>query len=495
VIPSAKAFEFRGETLVAVPHRLDEVKVLRNLGHSAPSPAKFFYAFPGRFKPFEAQLETVDFLTVNPRAFVLSEMGCGKTLSCLWAWDYLRSIGKANKLLVVAPLSTLSAVWEQEIFQSFPSLAIAVLHGSKDRRLKLLKDDSFDVYIINHHGMEVVEKELIAKTSIDTVIVDELATFRNGSTDLWKSLRKVCLGRERVWGLTGTPTPNSPTDAYAQVKLIAPSNVPHFFGQWRDMVCIKKGPFAWEPRKNATQIVANVMRPAIRFTRADCVDLPETMYTDRDVALTKEQADAYKQMLSSLRADLANGTLQAINEAVKISKLIQCCVGAGYDVNGNGIRLDVTPRITELLDIIEQSEGKVLTFVPFTAALEQVAEKLSAHHDVAVVHGGTSKSARDTIFSEFQKTAAPRVIVANAGTLSHGLTLTAASSVVWFGPPSSSEQYTQANARVTRPGQKKNTLIVHMIGSPVEKKIYTRLKKRQSLQGLLLDILEERENV
>lgn len=493
VIPSAKLFTFRGQTLVAVPCKLDEVMVLRNLGHAAPSPASLFYDFPGRFKPFDAQRETVEFLTLNPRAFVLSEMGCGKTLSALWAYDYLRSIGKAKKLLVVAPLSTLECVWADEIFGNMMHLSVAVLHGSKERRLKLLANDDFDAYIINHHGVEVIAKELVAKREIDTVIIDEIATFRNANTNLWKSLKKVCTGRARLWGLTGTPQPNAPTDIYGQCKLIVPEKVPPFFTHFRDSVMVKKSAFRWEARDNALQITSEIMKPSIRFVRSDCLDLPDTTYTDRSVDLTKDQKDAYKQMLASLRADLANGQLLAVNEAVKLGKLLQICCGSAYDPKGNPVHLDISTRISELLEIIEQASGKVITFVPFTSALERIAEELAQHHEIGVVHGGTSASQRRDIFNVFQKTDSMRVLVANAGTLSHGLTLTAASTIVWLGPPTSAEQYAQANARVTRPGQKQNTLIVHMVGSPVEKKIYARLRKRQALQGLLLDLLKTGE--
>ena len=491
IIPSARTFTFRGQTLVAVPHRLEETAVLRNLGHAAPSPIEHYYEWPGKFKPFDAQKTTAAFLTVNPKGFVLSEMGTGKTLSTLWAYDYLRSIGKANKLLVVAPLSTLECVWADEVFGSLPHLSVAVLHGSKDRRLKLLANNSFDVYVINHHGVEVVAKELIEKTEIDTVIIDEVATFRNTSTTLWKSLNKVCRGRERLWALTGTPTPNEPTDAYGQCKLIVPGKVPPFFGQFRDALMRKVSMFKYEARPDATELVAQIMRPSIRFVRAECLDLPPTTITDREVQLTKEQKEAYKQMLGSLKAELANGQILAVNEAIKIGKLLQICCGAAYDPKGNTVHLDVSTRITELLDIIDQASGKIIVFVPFTSALEQVVEKLSEHHVVGVVHGGVSKTARDDIFRAFQKGKEMKVLAANAGTLSHGLTLTAADTVVWFGPPTSNEQYLQANARVTRPGQTKNTLVLHMIGSPVEARIYKRLKKRQSMQGLLLELLTD----
>jgi SNF2 family DNA or RNA helicase len=492
VIPSAKVFQFQGKTLTAIPHRVDEVVVLRNLGYNAPSPIELFYDWPGRFKPFQAQEATASFLTINPRGFVLSEMGTGKTLATLWAWDYLRSIGKANKLLIVGPLSTLECVWASEIFQNMPHLSVAVLHGSKERRLKLLAGD-FDVYIVNHHGVEVIASELAKRQDIDTVVVDEVAIYRNCKTKLWKAMNKVCRGRQRLWGLTGTPTPNEPSDAYGQCKLIVPERVPSYFTLFRDKVMQQKSMFKWEPRSNATQVVADAMRPSIRFVRAECMDLPPTMFTDREVALTKEQAEAYRQMLSQLRAELASGSLLAVNEAVKLGKLLQICCGAAYGPKGDTVLVDVSTRINEVLDLIEQAQGKVLVFVPFTSALQQVVDELSKHHKVGMVHGGTSKSARDKIFHEFQKEKSMRVLCANAGTLSHGLTLTAADTSVWFGPPASSEQYQQANARVTRPGQTRSTLIAHLIGSPVEKRIYARLRRRQNLQGLLLDMLTDEE--
>ena len=97
VIPKAKIFDHKGKQFVAVKHGVDEVKVLRNMGIQAPSPIKHYYGWPGRFKPFFAQRETADFLTSNNRGFVLNDIGTGKTLSCLWAYDYLRSVGWLTK--------------------------------------------------------------------------------------------------------------------------------------------------------------------------------------------------------------------------------------------------------------------------------------------------------------------------------------------------------------------------------------------------------------
>ncbi len=489
VIPSAKRFEFQGAQLVAVPHKLDEVRVLRNLGIDAPAPIEHYYPWPGRFSPFEAQRETASFLTLNPKAFVLNDLGTGKTLSTLWAFDYLRAAGIARRMLVVSPLSTLERTWADEIFGNFPHLTYSVLHGPRAKRIALLEQEA-DIYLINHDGLKVVLPQLLARADIDTVVVDEIASFRNQSTDRWKALRKVTANRDRVWGLTGTPTPNLPTDAWAQCRIICPERVPGYFGRFRDMVMRQAGPFKWEVRKGAEAIVADAMQPSVRFTRDQCVDLPPVMYEPRQVALTKDQDAAYKQMMDKLRIEVQQRQVTAVNEAVKISKLLQIACGVIYDGNGDEVCLPCTPRIDVVREIIEEANTKVIVFVPFKAALNYVADQLRKDFTVEVISGDVGKTARDTTFGAFQKLKDPHVLVAQPAAMSHGLTLTAASTIIWYAPVTSNEVYQQANGRITRPGQRHSQLIVNIEGTAVERKMYKRLQDKEKLQGLLLDLVK-----
>lgn len=110
---------------------------------------------------------------------------------------------------------------------------------------------------------------------------------------------------------------------------------------------------------------------------------------------------------------------------------------------------------------------------------------------MAIVHGETSKRNRDEIFRAFQQDPEPRVIVANPGTLQHGLTLTAANTIIWAAPVHSLETWEQANGRVTRPGQKRNTLIVSIEGTALERKVYDRLQSKGRVQGTLLELINE----
>lgn len=497
VIPTSVLVNHNGSTLVAVPHRPDETRVLRNLGFDVPDPMPIHYDWPkvsGRYDPFAAQRDTASFLTMNSRAFCLNGMGTGKTNSALWAYDYLRRTKQVKKVLVVCPLSTMERTWADSVFNTFSHLDAVVLHGTRDRRIKLLKQD-VDVYIINIDGLASIKTELAKRPDIDLIVVDELALARNSGTDRWKILNEICNKQttRRVWGMTGSPTPNAPTDAWAQCKLVTPDNpnVPKYFSAFRDKVMRQLTQFKWAARPDANDTIYQMMQPAIRFSLDDCTDLPEQTFITREVEMTPEQKKAYKDMLSKLATDYQGGQILAVNEAVKANKLIQIACGVAYGTGGEEIVIPSKPRLDVVKEIIEESEGKVIVFVPLTGALESVASELRKEFTVETVHGGTSKNERDRIFGEFQRNDEPRVLVANAAAMSHGLTLTAATTIVWYAPVHSNETYEQACARVRRPGQTKTTVIVHIAGTDVERRVYKRLQEKQSMQGLLLEMMKE----
>ena len=490
IMPSARSFTVKGAPLIAVPHRTLETQLLRNLGYDAPAPIRTYYQWPGRFKPFHAQKEAAAFLSMHRRAFNLSELGTGKSLASLWAYDYLRSMGQMNKCLVISPLSTLERTWADELFHHFPHLTYTVLYGSKEKRIKLLKED-FDVYIINHDGVGIIEPHLVTRTDIDLVIVDEVAQCaRNASTTRWKKINLV-VNRHRepraCWGMSGTPTPNAPTDAWAQCRLIVPEAVPPYFNRFKGTVMKQLTQFKWEAKAESTEIVRKIMQPSVRFTRDECLDLPPLMYETRAVTLTPEQNKAYKEMVAKLRTEAEHGEITAVNEAVKMGKLVQIGCGVVYANDGSEVSIPATSRVAEARNIVASAEGKVIVFVPYVSSVKMLAKELAKDFSVEIIHGGVSKSERDRIFKSFQKDKDPKVLVAHPAAMSHGLTLTAASTIVWYSCITSNEIFEQANGRINRPGQKMNNFIICLEGTPVEKRIYERLRSKQKMQGALLD--------
>lgn len=495
VIPSAKVFTHKGKEFVAVKHGPDETKVLRNIGIEAPYPILYHYNWPGRFTPFEHQRDTAGFMSVENRCFNLNGMGTGKTAATLWAYDYLRSVGKVTKALVITPLSTLERTWADEIFSSFPHLEAVVLHGSREKRLKLLEQDA-DIYLINHDGIKVpgFVEALAARPDIDLVIVDEIAQVaRTAGTGRFNALRDI-INRQvprKAWGLTGTPTPNSPVDAWAQCRLLVPEKVHPYLNRFKDQVMRQVSTFTWIPREEATQVVHDAMQPSIRYALEECIDLPECIYETREAQLTKVQAEAYRDMLTKLRIQAANGDITAANEAVKAQKLIQIACGSAY-ADDDVVEFDAGPRIEVLLEVIEQAGAKVIVFAPFVAAVKKVVEAVKNEgYSVESIYGEVSKGERDRILGAFQNDADPRILVAQPGTMSHGLNLTAANTIVWYAPITSNDIFQQANARVRRPGQKQTQLVVTIEGTEIERKYYRRLKDKQKVQGILLDMIQD----
>lgn len=447
-------------------------------------------------QPWAIQRTTTALLAKSPRAYVLNEFGTGKTRSVIWAADYLKRNHNIGPVLVTAPLSTLVPVWETELFRLDVKARVQILHGSKQDRLDRLATPA-DWYIINHHGLDLIGDALEFK-GFAVFVIDELAVLRNSRTRWWRAARRIIdNGNVRyVWGLTGSPTPKAPTDAWAQIKLLTPGNTTRTFTRFRDLTMNQITQFRWVRKPTAVSLIHQQMQPAVRFTLNDVTELPKTIYRRYNIELEPLAAKAYKLMLDKLRMQTNNGeTITAANEGILQSKLLQVSCGFIYTDTKGILRLPVQPRLDALLNIIESTDRKFIVFVPFVHALEGVAAHLlKADEDIVVVHGGTPVGLRNKIFRSFQETDSPRGIVAHPGCMAHGLTLTAANTIIWYSPTNSFETYEQANARIVRPGQTSKTLIAHLVGTSVERAVYQRLQDRKSFQGLLLGLFKGQEH-
>lgn len=461
---------------------------------------RYNYKFPGRFEPFKHQLETWEALIRNPRFFVFNDIGTGKTLSSLWAADFLQQHKKIGKVLIVTTLSTVWCVWADELFKTFPHKKFGILHASsKARRLKELAKDC-DFYIVNHDGIKVLEAELHGRPDITHIILDEGAQFRNKRTDKWATLNRLCgpvtvrgttTYLRSVWWMTGSPMPHAPTDVWAQCRIVNPNMVSKYFSHFRDLVMYQQNMYKWSPRTGWERYIYSLLEPiAIRFERDKCLDLPPCVTEMRICDMSADQAKAYQQMRKTLVLELKQGHITAANEGVKRLKLLQLACGAVYDESGNVITVDVKPKLRVLFETLEEAGGKVLIFTPFKHVTAMLYKVLKKKYSVDVVTGDTGTSKRTKIFNAFQE-GDLQLIVAHPQTMAHGLTMTASSTIIWWGPIDSYEIYEQATGRITRPGAKQKQTIVQLVCSDIERLVYERLAGKQSMQGLLLDLLRK----
>ncbi len=509
ILKCATGAQLINGSYTGVPVTLENLQVLRVLGYPVIRPLDQYDWPRSPFikNPFHAQTETSNFLAVHPRACVLSDMGTGKTLASLWAADALMRDAEARgdvfRTLVVAPLSTLSTVWMDAIFGHFMSRRKAViLHGSAEQRIKALAEPA-DFYLINHDGIKVGAKRnkqrrlelsgfagaLQARSDIRLVVIDEVGAFRDYRSLRSKVAKSVLATRDYLWLLTGTPTPNGPEDAYGIGMLLnGCSGEP--FTHYKQRVMLQVSQFKWVPKAGANEAAQKLMQPSIRFSIEDCTDLPELTMQTRDVDLSDEQTKLLKRLKIDLMVEMERGTVTVANEAALRLKMMQVCQGVVYDSHHDTHKLDCAPRLAVLREIIEEAGSKVIVFAPFISVVNMLKFSLK-DYSTRVILGETPVKERTEIIRAFQQERDPHVLIAHPETISHGQTLTAAATTVWYGPTDKTDVYIQANKRMHRPGQKRPCSVVNLASTPVEREVYRRLASNESMQGLLLKMVKE----
>lgn len=493
IFPNLRYSLTAGQQVCAVPLSLESARLLRNMGIEAPSPIRTEYDWPIRpdWKVGYWQMDTAEFFTLNKRAHCHNAMRTRKTFSTLWALDYLQKKGAINKALIVAPISSLELAWADTLFINFPRKKYAVLHAAAGKRKELLAQDK-DVYIVNHHGVEIILDELVARPDIDCVVIDEVHEYFNSKTSKFKALNKFINGRgvdSWVWGLTGTPTPEGrPTDAFGQAKLVRPEAYKGSYTAFKNETMQQFGPFRWVSRKGAEDIVHRVLSPSIRFTRAVVTDMQPTVI-ERHAELSAQQKKHLNELLKQAATEIDGTTITAVNAAVLIQKVTQASAGVVYGPNGEFCEMDFGPRMDVLRELIAGNDEKCLVFVPFTGALEAVARELRKHWSVAIVNGDTPAGRRNEIFRNFQSSKDPHIIVAHPQTMSYSLNLCAASLLVHYAPTPSGKIFQQANARIDGDNQKVKQDIALISATQTERRIYQALLGKGKFQDIVTDLL------
>jgi SNF2 family DNA or RNA helicase len=268
--------------------------------------------------------------------------------------------------------------------------------------------------------------------------------------------------------------------------------VPKYFNHVRDELMVKISNFKWLPKKDAITKAFAYMQPSVRYTLDDIAELPEFVSQTIEAAQSKEQARVYTDLRRHCVTMVQSGTITAANAGVVMSKLLQVSAGWLYDSAKAAHDMGATARHEAIADAIDASRNKVIVFCNYLHSLHGLADYLNSRGYIPhVVHGDTPLSERSRIFNKFQNTSDPAPLIAHPRCVSHGLTLTAADTVIWNGPPLSAETYDQANARIRRVGQHFKQLFLHLASTPVERRVYQMLINRILTQDSFLELLED----
>lgn len=448
-----------------------------------------------KYDPHDYQTYAKSFILEHPIAAILLDMGLGKTAITLTALcDLLFDSFEAHRVLVIAPLRVASQTWPDELrkWEHLSNLRFSVAVGTEAERKAALRAKA-DIYIINRENVQWLIEDSGIPFNYDTVVIDELSSFKNHQTKRFRSLMKARHKVKRVIGLTGTPSSNGLMDLWAEYRLLdMGQRLGRFIGQYRTAYFIpdkRNGQviFSYKPLPDAEkQIYDKIADVTISMKSTDHLQMPELVTAEYPVTLSGKERERYDDLKQDLVLKLADGDVTAANAAALSGKLCQMANGAVY--SDDGIIHHIHDRKLDALeDLIEAANGKpVLVAYWYKHDLERISTRLKDRH-IPFTKLDTSGS-----ITSWNEGAWPVALIhpASAG---HGLNLqSGGSTIIWFGLTWSLELYQQTNARLWRQGQNADTVVLHHIiaKNTIDERVMKALRDKDKTQTALIDAVK-----
>ena len=328
--------------------------------------------------------------------------------------------------------------------------------------------------------------DLCKKGIIGMCAADEMHKMKNPTAQQTKGFLK-CLPYCRI-GMTGTPLMNSPMDLYVILKWLGYES--HAFYSFKQHYCVMGGYGGYEivGYKNLDQLTAQVREIMLRRLKSEVLDLPEKIYVDDIVDMDGKQAVMYKEVEAGLKADYINGDIDLTNP---LSALIRLRQTTGYpgilsETITESAKLD---RMEEIVENCISNDEKVIIFSNWTQMTNAICNKLkSAGYKVGVITGETPDISRQEIVDVFQNSSDLKVLVGTIGAMGTGLTLTAATTVIFVDEPWNKALFDQAVDRAHRIGQKNNiTVYSIMCKDTIDERIHNLIYKKGAMSDAIID--------
>ncbi len=448
------------------------------------------------FIPHQYQEFAENHVIDNSIAGLLLGMGLGKTVITLTAIDKLiNTYFDAGKVLIIAPLRVAQDTWsrEKDKWDHLQHLRISKILGTRPQREKALKADA-DVYVINRENIPWLVSMTGNRWPFDTVVIDELSSFKSSKSKRFRALRRVRPMITRIIGLTGTPSPNGLMDLWAQLYLLdRGERLGKTISEYRDRYFIpgkRDGHivYEWKQKKEAEdRIYDKISDICVSMSAEDWLKLPKRIERTVQVSLSSTARKNYGKLEKDLLLPFEEGDVTADTAAVLSNKLLQLANGAVYNEK-KAVQEIHDAKLDALEDIVEAANGKtILCFYTYKHDLSRIlkrfpeAKKLEGPEDIA----------------KWNKGEIP-LLLTHPASAGHGLNLQdGGHNVVWFGLTWSLELYQQANARLDRQGQKESVVIQHLVAADsIDETVVARLADKTAGQDALLEAVKARiENV
>ncbi|MEW6943611.1 DEAD/DEAH box helicase [Trueperella pyogenes] len=443
-----------------------------------------------RYTPHNYQHRAISHILTHHNTVLLLGMGLGKTSITLTALAALHNTGQAGKTLIIAPKRVATHTWPAELtkWDHLASLSSVVLAGSPAKRQALLEDPA-PLHIINRENVPWLVQTLGDRWDYDTVVIDELSSFKNASSKRNRALTRVRGRITRMIGLTGTPTSTGLLDLFGQYKLIDPSIFGTRITAYRERyfqptTYVYGRPVGWEPRQGAQDAIYEAIRPVtMSMTAEDYLDVPEAIFVNHAVSIPPKARTTYDTLKRDLVTHINTETIDATSAATLAGKLLQLSAGAIYTDPNSTEWIDVhNAKLDALEDLVEAANGQpLLVAYWYTHDLARIRKR--------VPNARLLDTAQD--FEDWNKGLIPVGLIhpASAG---HGLNLQAGGHlIVWYTLTWSLELYQQLNARLHRQGQQHPVTITHLVAEDtIDARVLVSLTRKDATQAALVDAVK-----
>tara|TARA_R100001163_G_scaffold65600_1_gene63462 strand:+ start:908 stop:2257 length:1350 start_codon:yes stop_codon:yes gene_type:complete len=439
--------------------------------------------------PYAHQKITTDFIVDTNTCLITSDPGTGKTRAVLDAHAIL-----GGKTLVLAPLSILEAAWGEDINKFQPEIKYGVAYAKN--RKQVFEDNENEMVITNFEAVNFLSKNTHYCEQFDTIVIDEFTAFKNREAKRSKNLKKIISYFTNRIAMSGTPNSNTILDIWHPALLIDDGKrLGTRFYAFRHQVCTPKfNGFAneWIDKPGIEEAVADKLSDiSIRFALSDCIDLPDNIVRTVNTKLTPNIQKQYKTLADESVLYTKSGTVNAVNAAARVKKLLQLVTGAVYDEDGV-VQFVHQERYDIVMTLVNQRAHSLVAFnwKHERDALVELANKEGITYDI--IDGTVPAERRKDIVARYQA-GQIKVLFCHPQSASHGLTLTRASTVIWCSPTYNAEHYQQFNQRIYRAGQtqKTETILIQARGTwepEVYKKLNTKLGRMENLLHILKEI-------
>ena len=400
---------------------------------------------------------------------------------------------KIKRLLILAPKSIVT-VWEDEFskFADFP-YSLSVLKGSSVKKIQTLNsipNKGLEVAVVNYDSIALIEKELLSWNP-GMIICDESSKIKNPTAKMSKATHKIAKLCSYRLILTGTPIQNNPLDFFSQYKALDENIFGKSFYAFKNEYAILGNfnqPIGW---RNLAELVRKAHSIAFRVTKEDALDLPETTDIIRSIELEDKAMKLYKQFVKDSFMELSKGEVTATNILTRLLRLQQ--ITGGFlrpDEDSDRYEQVSSAKLDALEDIIDTavSEGKkivvIARFIPEITEICKMLEKKNIKY--AKVCGEVKDRAYEV--DEFQNNPECMVFVGQLQTVSMGLTLTAASTLVFYSLSYNYADYSQARARIHRIGQRNTCQYIHLVAKgTIDETVLTALEQKENIATKIVD--------